>query len=432
MAARTLGTTTAALAVAASMVGTGVFTTTGLFLATTGSPGAVLIGWVIGGVAALAGAMCYAELGSRFPENGGEYALLSRAWHPAVGFVAAITTIVVGFAAPIAASGLAFATYLRKAAPFIQVDERILALGLVVGCTGLLLGRVRVGATALNLVTAAQLTLCVGITVVGLAMGTPSFLLRGPTLDVPLLSPSFAVGLIYVGYTYAGWNAAAYLAGELEDPGRTLPRGLLLGTAGVTVLYVALNAAILMSAEPTVLAGEVAVAHRAAIETLGPRGALALSGVVAFGLIGSVTAFLLTGSRVVEAVGAEHPALAFLQRSTPDSSPSRALGLLAGLSAALIATLAFDTLLQWVGFVLSGFAALTVLGVPWTRWRDPSVRPPFRAWGGPLFPIVFLAPTLWSMAHVVTEEPSTAFAGFLVVALSVALWVAVRATRSSE
>lgn len=425
MAARTLGTWTAALAVAASMVGTGVFTTTGLFLAGTGSPGAVLIGWGIGGVTALAGAMCYAELGSRFPENGGEYALLSRAWHPAIGFVAAVVTVVVGFAAPIAASGLAFATYLRAALPFVTVDERALAVALVLGCTGLHLGRIHFGAAALNAVTIVQLSLIVLITGVGLWYGDPQHLLRGPPLHVPLLSSPFAVGLIYVGYTYAGWNAAAYLAGELRDPGRALPRGMLLGTGLVTLLYVLMNTAILMSTDPTVLAGEIAVAHRAATALLGPRAAITLSGIVAFGLIGSVTAFLFSGARVVEAVGHEHPALAPLVRPRPDQTPARALLLLAALSIGFIVTMAFDALLQWIGVVLSALAALTVLGVPWTRRRDPEVRPPFRAWGGWLFPILFLAPTLWSMVFTVGERPAIGLGALAAIGLATALWWAV-------
>lgn len=422
MAARTLGTWTAALAVAASMVGTGVFTTTGLFLAGVGSPGAVLIGWGIGGIVSLAGAMCYAELGSRFPENGGEYALLTRAWHPAVGFVAALVTILVGFAAPIAASGLAFGTYLRAAVPSLAIDTRILAIALIVGCTSLHLGRVRFGAVALNAVTAIQMLLVAFLIIVGLTYGDYHHLLRGPPLQVPLLSSQFPVGLIYVGYTYAGWNAAAYIAGELDDPGRTLPRGLLLGTAGVTVLYVLLNTAILMSAHPTVLSGEVAVAHRAAIALLGPRAATVLSGIVAFGLIGSVTAFTLTGSRVVEALGGEHPALAALVRPTPESTPTRALALLTGLSLVLVATTGFDALLQWVGVVLSASAALTVLGVPWTRWRDRGVRPPFRAWGGWFFPLLFLVPTLWSMVAAVLQRPAIGIAAGATIAGSVAAW----------
>lgn len=428
MAARTLGTATAALAVAASMVGTGVFTTTGYLLADTGSPGAVLIAWGIGGVASLAGAMCYAELGSRFPENGGEYALLSRVWHPAVGFVAALVTILVGFAAPIAASGLAFAKYLKAAEPTLPIGEPWLAAALIVGCTAVHLGRVRMGATALNLVTATQLLLCVGIAAVGISQGEWDHLLRGPPLDVPLRSSAFAVGLVYVGYSYAGWNAASYLAGELEDPSRVLPRGLLLGTGAVTLLYVAMNAAILMSADPSRLAGVEAVAHRAATELLGPEAAMALSGVVAFGCVGSVAAFLLTGSRVVEAISAEHPALAVLGRPRPDATPAVALGLLCALSLAL-SMVAFDQLLRWVGLVLSGSAALTVLGVPWTRYRDRDLQPPFRAWGGWLFPLVFLVPTVWSMVFVVLGDPRTALAALGAVVGSVLLWLGLGRSR---
>jgi APA family basic amino acid/polyamine antiporter len=427
MAARTLGTGTAALTVAASMVGTGVFTTTGLLLGDLGSPGAVLIGWALGGVASLAGALCYAELGAAYPENGGEYALLRRTWHPAVGFVAAIASVVVGFSAPIAASGLAFAKYLLAAFPVIGLDERVLATALVAAGTAVHVGRVRFGAATLNAVTAIQMATVVVVAAVGLWLARWDYIGRGPPLHVALESPRFGVGLVYIGFTYAGWNAAAYVAGEIRDPGRALPRGLVLGTMFVTLLYVALNAAILGSAPPMVLAGKVEVAHLATTVALGPVAARWLSVVVAFGLVGSVLAFLLTGSRVVEVLAHEWPRFGFLARSSPERGPTASLALLAVLAIAMIWTAAFDLLLQWIGLVLSLFAAMTVLGVPLSRWREPSLTRPFRVWGrSALVPLIFLAPTVWSMVYTVQQEPRTALAAAGVLALGVGLWLLAR------
>ncbi|MEQ1502415.1 MAG: amino acid permease, partial [Myxococcota bacterium] len=277
---RRLGVVTATLTVAASMVGTGVFTTTGYLVADIGSPIAVLIAWAVGGVVALAGALCYAELGAMIPENGGEYTLIDRVWHPSLGFVAAVISIVVGFAAPIAAASLAFAAYVRAAWPTLPVDDRVLAVGLVAVGAGIHATRVHLGAAALNVVTAIQLATVAAVLAVGIALGDVANLGAGPPVAAAVASPAFAVGLVYVGFSYAGWNAAAYLAGELRDPHATLPRALGIGTVAVTVLYVGLNAGILMAAPPSTLAGAPEVAHTAAVAVLGPRGGQVLSAVV--------------------------------------------------------------------------------------------------------------------------------------------------------
>lgn len=419
---RTLGPGTAALTVAASMVGTGVFTSTGYLLADTGSPRAVLVGWAIGGIAALGGALCYAELGATFPENGGEYTLIGRVWHPFLGFVAAVISLVVGFAAPIAAGGLAFATYARAVFPSLP-DDRWLATGLIIGCAAVHAGRVRVGATTLTAVTGLQMATLAVLAVVGLSLGHPEYLGGGPPLGVAVMSPAFAVGLVYIGYAYAGWNGAAYLAGELRNPHPTLLIGLVAGTVGVTVLYMAVNAAILMAAPASALSGRVDVAHVAATALLGPWAGGALSGVVAFGLVGNTLALLLTGSRIAEAIGRDQPRLRFLVRNTPDAGPGVALVGLAAASVTIALLAAFDFLLQWVGFVLSGAAAVAVVGVLWSRFREPHRIRPFRVPGGPLVVAIFLIPTLWSMAFTLYERPMAAAAGLLTVGLAGVLWL---------
>lgn len=419
---RTLGPGTAALTVAASMVGTGVFTTTGYLLADTGSPAAVLVAWAIGGLVALGGALCYAELGAAFPENGGEYRLIGRVWHPFLGFVAAVSSLVVGFAAPVAGSGLAFAAYLRPVFPDLP-DDRFAATVLIVGCAAVHAGRVRIGATALTTVTALQMLTLAVLTTAGLALGDPGNLTGGRPLGLAVASPAFAVGLVYVGYAYSGWNAAAYVAGELRDPHPTLPIGLVLGTLGVTVLYLGVNAAILMSAPMRELAGRMDVAHVAATALLGPGAGAVLSAVVAFGLVGNVLALLLTGSRVAEAVGLDQPRLAQLRRTTPDAGPGGALLGLAATALVIAWLAAFDFLLQWVGLVLSGAAAVAVTGVLWSRWREPDLVRPFRVPGGPLVVAAFLIPTLGSMAYTLYERPLAALASLLTVGLAAVLWV---------
>lgn len=427
MERRTLGVGTAALAVAGSMVGTGVFTTTGYLLDDIGPPVGVLLAWVTGGGVALAGALCYAELGAAHPHNGGEYRLLGRVFHPFLGFLAGWSSIVVGFGAPIAASGLTFGNYVRAASPVELPDARVFAVALILAAALAHAFRVHVGARALVVVAGLQLSAVGLLTVGGLAMGDPGRLAGGAPLGPALASPGFAVGLVLVGYAYAGWNAAAYIAGELERPERTLPIGLTAGTLLVTVLYVGINAAMLMSAPAADLAGRMEVAHVAATALVGAGAGAVLSGVIAFGQVGFTLAALLTGSRVAEAIGRDHAALTFLVRRSPSHGPGAALALLALLATVIGVFAAFDALLTWAGFVLSLFAAVTVLGVPYSRWREPELARPFRVPGGPwLVPLVFLLPTGWSIAHTLIQLPLAALGGLVTLGTGAVLWALVR------
>jgi APA family basic amino acid/polyamine antiporter len=428
MTQRTLGPGTAATAVAASMVGTGVFTTTGYLLQDIGSPVAVLLCWVLGGIVSLAGALCYAELGAAIPLNGGEYTLLGRIWDPALGFAAAMISLVVGFAAPIAGAGIAFGRYVHAAWPALPLDERVLAVGLVLFCAALHAARVHAGAAFLNTLTVLQMGAVALVAVLGLALGDLSHLSQGAPVGSAVASPSFAVGLVIVGYSYAGWNAAAYLAGELRDPGRSLPLGLVAGTLFVTTLYVGLNAGILLAAPPEQLAGKLEVAHTAAVALLGEPAGVVLSALVAQGLAGCVLALLLTGSRVAEALGRDHAALRWLAHRRPGGGPGVALALLTAISAVIGALAAFDWLLEWVGFVLSANAMLTVLGLPWLRVREPHLPRPFRVPAAGLVVALFVLPTLWSMLHTLIQRPSAGLAGLATLGLCAVPWFLVRDT----
>lgn len=393
------------------MVGTGVFTTTGYLIEDIGSPMAVLCGWGLGGVIALAGALCYAELGAAIPHNGGEYTLIGRVWHPMLGFMAAMISIVVGFAAPIAGAGLAFGSYVLAAWPGCPLSEPMLALSLVFICTIVHVARVHVGTAMLNIVTLIQMVSVSFVALIGLLYGDISRLSGGPPLGEALLSESFAVGLVFVGYAYAGWNASAYLAGEVERPERNLPLSLVAGSSGVTLLYIALNAGILMAAPAGSLSGRPDVAHVAAQALLGEGAGVVVSSVVAFGLVGSVLALLLTGSRVIEAIGRDYRPLRVLAQRRVGGGPGLSLLLLSALAACIGALAAFDWLLQWVGFVLSASSVLAVLGALWARARLRWVHSPFQVPLLPFVAMIAVVPTIWSMLHTLLSRPEAGFAG---------------------
>ncbi|HET8539154.1 MAG TPA: amino acid permease [Anaeromyxobacter sp.] len=407
---RHVGALTATAVVVASMVGTGVFTTTGLLLRDLGSPGAVLLAWLVGGVLALCGALSYAELGAALPRNGGEYQLLSRIYHPAVGFAAGLVSLVVGFSAPLAASALAFGHYLSAVVP--GTSPTVAATALVAAAAVPHATHARLGGRVQVAVTALELALVAAFVAAGLARGDPTRL--APAGGAPLaaaVTPAFAVALVYVSFAYSGWNAAVYLAGEVREPSRTVPRALLVGTAAVMALYLALNVVFLAAAPPGDLAGVVQVGHVAAARLLGARAGTALSALVALALAASVSAMLMAGPRVYEQMGRDHPRLALLARRTRRGGPVVAVTFQAATALAMIATSTFAALLLYVGFTLSLVAGLTVLGVLVLRRREPGLARPIRTWGYPATPLLFLALSAWMIVHALVENPAASWAG---------------------
>ncbi len=423
--ARRIKGRTATFLVVASMVGTGVFTTSGLLLEQLGSTPAVLLAWGLGGLLAMTGALSYAELVAALPRNGGEYQLLSEVYHPAVGFSSGVVSFVVGFSAPVAASAIAFGHYLHAAWP--AVPETPAALGLIAVMCAVHAFRVGVGSGAQDALTAFKILLVFGFVAAGLGsldLDRLGYASRG--LAEASLSPAFAVALIYVTFSYSGWNAATYVAGELEDPGRALPIALIVGTTIVTALYLAVNVVFLAGAPPEALRGVVEVGAVAAGHMHGPAAAKVLSAIIALGLVSTVGALIMTGTRVLDAMGRDHGPLAALARRATGGGPFVAVGLQGALATVMVLTSSFDALLGYIGFTLSIFAALTVAGVIVLRRRQPALARPYRTWLYPVPPVVFVALMLWMILWSIAAEWIVSLVGLGTIGLGLALWWVVR------
>lgn len=425
------GLRTAILLVVATMIGTGVFTTTGFLLRDLGSQPAVLMAWLLGGLAAACGSLAYAELVAALPHNGGEYRLLGRIYHPALGFIAGFVSLVVGFAAPIAASAIAFGEYLNLALGSERIPPLVSGIALVIGASLLHSIRLATGSRVQDLFTLLKALLILLFILGGVFAIVPEHLLgdgEPPVLEA-LFSPAFAVGLIYVSYAYSGWNAAAYVAGEVRDPGRRLPIALVVGTLTVTLLYLGVNAVFLGAAPPEELAAaNERVGHVAAIHVFGESGGRLLSGLIALGLVSTVGALVMTGPRIYEAMGRDYPAMAWLARRVDGGGPLLAIWLQSVLAILMLITASFETLVSYAGFTLSVFAALTVAGVFVLRAREPELIRPYRTWGHPFTTLAFMALMGWMVLHAIHERPLVVAIGAATVGLG---WLAYRLARRS-
>src|SRR5437764_2756171 len=246
--------------VVADMVGVGVFTSLGFQVKDIPSGFSILLLWAVGGLVALCGVFSYSELGAMFPRSSGEYNFLSRAFHPAFGFLAGWVSASVGFAAPVALAAIAFGEYGKSVLP--NAPPLALAIGVVWLVSIVQLTGVRHSSTFQLISTILKVALIVAFLIAGFVIGTPQPVWFAP--DVSdfgyVASAPFAIGLVFVMYSFSGWNAATYIIGEMRMPQQNLPRALLTGTLIVLLLYVGLNAVFLLTAPMSELAGQLQVA----------------------------------------------------------------------------------------------------------------------------------------------------------------------------
>jgi APA family basic amino acid/polyamine antiporter len=425
--------------VVANMVGTGVFTSLGFQVGDLPSGFVIMVLWLVGGVCALAGALCYAELAAALPRSGGEYHLITRTLHPVPGFLAGWLSATVGFAAPIALASMALGKYftgliglgpggfgiplLSQWVPPLSY-ETIVALGAAALLTLVHLRGVRIGELFQSGVTAFNLALIFAVVVAGFLIREvqPVHFTPSPGDGALMLKPAFAISLVYVMYAYTGWNAAIYIVGEIRDPARNVPRALLYGTLVVTVLYLGLNAVFLRSTSIGELSGKVEVGLLAGTHIFGPTGGRIIGGFICLGLVASISAMTWIGPRVSATMGEDYAALRWLANKSRAGVPVNALLSQFVIVAVLIVSSTFDKVLVYIQFALTLFSALAVIGLMVLRWKQPDLPRPFRVPLYPLTPLVFLVVSGWMLWHVVRDKPAESFYGLATIAAGLIIY----------
>ncbi|MEM0896060.1 MAG: amino acid permease, partial [Verrucomicrobiota bacterium] len=383
-----------------SMVGVGVFTSLGYQVVSFESGAVIAALWILGGLYALCGALCYAEVTTAFPRSGGEYQLLSRLYHPAVGFMSGWVSVTVGFAVPTALAAMAFDRYFGGAwggggggggYSFPAAGLSVLLFG-----TAIHLVSLRWSGRFQAVLTTGKVLLIAGLIVFLAAFSKGEGGSFFPGLNAPgeFAWGAFAISFLYVTYAYSGWNSAAYIAGEIRDPNRSLPVIFITSTLFVTGLYLTVNLAMFSSTPLSEMAGRNEVAFVAANHVFGGSAGRLIAGLISFGLLSAVGAMMWAGPRVAKTIGEDLPQLRWFAKTNRGGIPVRATALQFVIAAVFILTNRFESAVVYIELAFLVTLGLTVAGVFVLRFRFPEVERPYSTFGYPWTPVLFLLVTV--------------------------------------
>lgn len=345
------------------------------------------------------------------PRSGGEFYYLSQIYHPAVGFLSGWVSVTVGFAAPIALAAMALGKYFSQVVPVLPPSAIAITVAIVVSLIHT--QTVRLGSYFQNIFTILKILLITILVTSGLLLATHQNIEFFPQIRDAnqILSAPFAISLVYVMYSYSGWNASTYIASEVENPEKNVPRSLFIGTLVVLILYLLINFIFLYTTPINELAGKLEVGYLAANQIFGANGGKIMSLFISIGLISSISSMVWTGPRVTQVIGEDIPFFKLLARKNQNGVPNTALLIQLSIVIFLLITSTFEAVITYLGFTLTLSSFLTVLGVFIHRSRYPDMPRPYQTWGYPVTPIIFLAISLWMLIFIFRDKPTESLAG---------------------
>jgi APA family basic amino acid/polyamine antiporter len=405
-----------------------------------GDPDLIFWIYVVGGVSAFIGAMCYAELGINFPSSGGEYVYLTRAFGPTWGFMTGWASFFAGFSAPIAAAALAFSEYLGHFFPVLQEGNARVIFGSgdyalrfggaqIVACvlvglfTVLNVFGLQRAARVQNFLTGLKVAVLVAFIVLGFAIGSGStahFSQLATRDGATPLAEQFAISLVWVYVAYSGWNAATYVAEELRRPSHTLPLALGIGTVWVTALYLALNAVFVYATPLEEMKNIEAVGSFAASHLFGPVGAGVFAGLMAMSLMSTVNAMVTIGPRVYFAMARNGAFPAVASKVHPKFHTPVAAILAQAVCTMLMTLTPFPQLVLYIGMTLNIFTVMSVLSIFFFRKREGWQKLRAVSFAYPAFPVLFAVVGIWMTYQGVVLKPWIALATLLTLATGAA------------
>ncbi len=438
---RRFGLITATSIVVANMIGAGIFTTTGLMASHLPGPLWIMVCWFAGGLIALSGALCYTELATRMPDDGGEFIYLKRLFHPVLGFLTGWTSFFVGFSAPIAGSALAFSEYFLAGQSWTDSmfpEERALyvkAVGVVIILvfTGIHYLGVQSGSITQNFLTLVKILIILGLGITGLVLGGGDWSKLSMTRVAGEGGFALGTAMLLVMFSYSGWNASTYIAGEVKNPGRTLPVSLLTGTFIVMALYLFLNFFILYTLPWNEVTGVIPVVGVASQKAFGAWAGNALSLLISLALLSSLSAYIIIGPRVYYAMAREGLFFKFASRIHPRFGvPGKAI-LLQGLVAVfMIMAGTLEQLLVYIEFALGIFPLIAVAGIYIARKRKLGDDTAVKVWGYPFVPLFFLLSSLTILVIAFINRPLESTIAIVTILAGIPLYFLIRGVRAGE
>ena len=436
---RQLGLFDSVMLISGDVIGVGIFVTTGFVAATFPSPGGVLLIWLLGGLLAMAGALSCAELSASLPYAGGDYIYIREAYGKVVGFLSGWSSFLVTFSGSIAAIAVALASFASSLFPVLGLDRllfsaqvgghpitvsagTVFSIVAVLILSGIHTVGVRQGVWVQNVLTTLKIGSLLGIIIFGALVGKGSVEHFVPFFDASKITglSAFGAAFIPVIFAYAGWNAVIYLAGEVRDPEKNLPRALVWANSLVIVLYLAVNVIYIYGVPVTQMKGSLRVSEVATTALFGAQTSAWITAIITVSVLGALNAVIMIGPRIYYAMARDGVFFGALARVHPTfHTPSNAIILQALWSCVLILTGTFDALFTYVSVIISLFSALTVGAVIVLRFKRPDLRRPYKTWGYPSVPIFFILVSLWIAWGSLVSKPWESLGGVLIVALGI-------------
>lgn len=418
---RRLGVWSAAAVLVGSTIGSGIFRVPSTVAEQVGAVGAIAGVWAVGALVALFGALTIAELAAMYPRSGGIYVFLREAYGPLPAFLFGWTELLVIRPSALGAIAMIFAEYSNRFLGMGEAGVRVLAASVIAGLALANVRSVRWGAAVQNSSTAAKLLAIVGLAALVFLFGSGSGgATSGPVSFSPLSWGGFGLALVSVMWAYDGWADLTSMAGEVKEPGRTMPRAIIGGVLGVVAVYLAINAAYLYVLSVPAMAASELVASDAAQAVFGAAGASMAAALVVLSTFGALNGAMMTGPRVFYAMAEDgvffRPVAAVHPRWR---TPYAAILLAAGLGIAFVSLRTFEQLANAFVLGIWPFYALAVGAVFLLRRRRPDAARPYRTAGYPLVPLVFLLAAVAMLVNAAVQDTVPTLAGFAVILLGI-------------
>ena len=429
---RHLSLTTAISLVVSSMIGTGVFTSLGYQLLDIQSGFSIIMLWFIGGGISLFGALSYSELASALPRSGGEYYLLSRILHPSIGLSAGIISATVGFSAPAVLAAIALANYLKPI--FVNVNVSILAATVIILLNILHSFSLGVGKSFQVWSTLLKLFTMILFIFAGIFFSDKQNISFSPKLEdlKIVLSPEFAVNLVWVSYAYAGWNSSVYVVGEIVKPNKNIFKSILIGTLLVAAFYVMLNYVFLVVSPIESLKGEIEIGYISSVILFGEKSAKLISILIGLLLLSTVSSYVYVGPRIIQAIGEDYDKLSFLSKINQNGVPFNAFIIQLVISLGFILSSTFEEVVLYTGIILIITTSITVCSLIYLRLKEPYLNRPYKVWGYPFTPFIFIILNTWILVYTVYLKPTESIIGICLMIFSLGLFFVLKREKKYE